>query len=271
MTTQEQKCRRLEALHRGPEAFIIPNPWDAGSARLLESLGFQALATTSAGFAFTLARADGQPTLDEKLVHCRDLAAATSVPINVDFEDGFAEDPEQVAGNIRRLAETGVAGCSIEDFSRTSQRLFDTGQAVERVAAAVQAVGELGMPFQLTARAEQLLRGEYELAPVIERLQAFQAAGAHVLYPPGLRSLDDLRQVTAEVDGPVNVLSPFMPQVTLSEFAAAGARRVSLGSALAWAALAPVLDAAREMTEHGSFGWLAQAMAGAAAGNLIKR
>jgi 2-methylisocitrate lyase-like PEP mutase family enzyme len=267
MTTQEQKCRQLADLHQGPVAFIIANPWDAGSARLLEGLGFKALATTSAGFAFTLARGDGQPSLEDKLAHCRAVAEATALPVNADFEDGFSDDPRTVADHVRRVAETGIAGCSIEDFSRIGKRVFEQGQAVERVQAAAEAVAGLGIPFQLTARAETLLRGDYDLDGVVDRMQAFSKAGAHVLYAPGVRSLDDLKQVTAAVDKPFNVLAPFLPDATVADFAAAGARRISLGGALTWAALAPVIAAGREMTERGSFTW----MAGAASGREIAK
>jgi 2-methylisocitrate lyase-like PEP mutase family enzyme len=269
MATQRDKCERFKALHQGPDTFIIPNPWDAGSARLLQALGFVALATTSAGFAFTLARKDGQPTLEEKLAHCAAIVAATDIPVNADFEDGFADEPESVAANLRRLVETGVAGGSIEDFSRTSRTLFPRSQAVERVQAAAEAVRALGIPFQLTARAENLLRGVNDLGDTIERLQAYSRAGADVLYAPGIRTLEDLAAVTAGIDKPFNVLGVAMPQATLADFAAAGAKRVSVGGALAWAALRPLLDASREMLEHGTFGWVRQAASGGEVSRLL--
>lgn len=271
MTTQREKCERFKVLHQGPGAFIIPNPWDAGSARLLESLGFSALATTSAGFAFTLAQSDGQPTLEAKLAHCASLAAATDIPVNADFEDGFADDPETVAANLRRLAKTGVAGASIEDFSRTTRQLYPLGQAVERIQAAAEAVAGLGIPLQLTARAENLLRGVNDIDDTIARLQAYARAGADVLYAPGIRSLDDLATVTGAVDRPFNVLGVMMPQASLADFAAAGARRVSVGGALTWAALRPLLDASREMLEHGTFGWVREAASGAEVSRLLSR
>jgi len=270
MTTQREKCERFRALHAQPDAFIIPNPWDAGSARILQGLGFSALATTSAGFAYTLARTDGQPTLAEKLAHCESVANATDIPVNADFEDGYANDPAAVAANVRRLAETGVAGCSIEDFSRTARTLFGLDQAVERIQAAAEAVRGLNMPFQLTARAENLLRGVDDLEDTVQRLQAYRAAGADVLYAPGIRSLEDLKTVTQALDGPFNVLGVFMPGASLQDFAAAGAKRVSVGGALTWAAVKPLLDAGREMLERGTFSWLQATASGAEVSRLLR-
>jgi 2-methylisocitrate lyase-like PEP mutase family enzyme len=168
--TQKEKCERFANLHKKEGAFLIPNPWDAGSARLLQGLGFQALATTSAGLAHSLGKADGEVTLEEKLEHCRTLAKVTSIPINADFENGFADDPEMVAVNVLKIAETGIAGCSIEDFSRISHTLYDHSLAVERVQAAAEAVASLKVSFQLTARAENLLRGVDDLDDTIRRL-----------------------------------------------------------------------------------------------------
>lgn len=267
--SQREKCERFQALHARQEAFIIPNPWDAGSAKILQSLGFRALATTSAGFAYTLGRADGETALEEKLAHCRSVVSATEVPVSADFEDGYADDPEGAAANVRRLAETGVAGCSIEDFSRSTRTLFGQAHAVERLHAAVEAVRELDMPFQLTARCENLLRGVNDLDDTIVRLKAYEAAGADVLYAPGIRSLADLTTVTGEVARPFNVLGVFMPQASLEDFTAAGARRVSLGGALTWAAVKPLLDAGREMLEQGTFGWLRRCASGAEIGKLL--
>ena len=256
MATQHEKCMRFAALHAGPEAFVIPNPWDIGSARVLQALGFPALATTSAGFAQTLGKADGQVTLDEKIAHCSALAEATTVPVNVDFEDGFAKSPTGVASNVLRVAQTGVAGCSIEDFDRETKQLLDFNAAVERVQAAVEAVSSLDVPFQLTARAENLLRGVDDLDETVRRLQAFEKAGAHVLYAPGLRSLDDLAYVAREVSRPLNVLGVFFPGASVSELANAGARRISVGNALASLSLSPVINAAHELLEAGTFNWL---------------
>ena len=197
MATQIQKCEAFARLHQSKTAWIIPNPWDVGSAKLLQGKGFKALATTSSGFAYTLGRADGEVSLEEKLQHCRALSAATDIPINADFENGYSEDIIDVVENIKRLAETGIAGFSIEDFSREHHQLYDFSEAVERVRIVVETVAELGAPLVLTARAESLLRGTDDLDDTIKRLQAFEAAGAHVLYAPGIKSLEQLRTVTA--------------------------------------------------------------------------
>jgi 2-methylisocitrate lyase-like PEP mutase family enzyme len=258
MADQAEKCRAFAALHAQTGAFLIPNPFDVGSARVLEALGFPALATSSAGFAQTLGRADGEVTLEEKLSHCRLLAAATGIPINVDFEDGFADEPAGVAQNVLRVAETGVAGCSVEDFSRTGKTVFDFNLAVERVQAAVESVASLGMPFQLTARAEGLLRRTGDLDEVTGRLAAFAAAGADVLYAPGLASLEQIRSVRAQIDKPLNVLAPFLLNATVAELSDAGATRISVGSALAPLAMGPVIEAGREMLDAGTFTWLSR-------------
>ena len=242
---------------------MIPNPWDVGSARLLQGLGFKALATTSAGFAFTLAKTDGEVTLEEKLAHCSQLAGATSIPVNADFENGFADDPETVTENVLRVARTGVAGCSIEDFSRDSHAIYDFDLAVERVQAAAEALSTLDMPFQLTARAENLLRGIDDLDDTVKRLKAYEAAGADVLYAPAIASLDDLQRVTRELGKPFNVLAVFLPGATRDELAHAGAKRISVGSALAWAALRPVIEGSKEMLEQGTFCWTSAMTSGA--------
>ena len=256
MVSQTDKCRAFENLHREPQAFLIPNPYDLGSARVLEGLGFRALATSSAGFAQTLGRADGQVSLDEKLAHCRLLAAGTSIPISVDFEDGYGTAPQAVAENVLRLAETGVAGCSVEDYSRTDREVFDFGLAVERVQAAAEAVASFDMPFMLTARAEGLLRRVAGLEEVIHRLRAFEAAGAQVLYAPGLASLDEIGEVRAAVQAPLNVLAHFLRNASLAELSTAGATRVSIGSTLAALSMGPVIDAGREMLSAGTFSWM---------------
>ncbi len=256
MTNQAEKCAALAALHSGTDTFVIPNPWDVGSARLLQGLGFAALATTSAGFAYTLGRADGEVSLEEKLAHCTALAAATAIPVSVDFENGFADDPDTVAQNVLAVAATGVAGCSIEDYARDTHTLYPFELAVERVRAAAAAVASLDVAFQLTARAENLLRGVDDLDDTIARLRAFEAAGAHVLYAPGLTTLAQLSEVTGAVSRPVNVLAPMFRDTTVDDFARAGARRVSLGSALAWATVNPLLQGSAEMLDHGTFGWL---------------
>jgi 2-methylisocitrate lyase-like PEP mutase family enzyme len=270
MISQKEKCESFAALHRQPGAFLIPNPWDTGSARLLQGLGFSALATTSAGFAYALGKTDGEVSLEEKLQHCTAVASATEIPVNADFENGFADDPRDVARNVLRVATTGVAGCSVEDFGRDTKAIYDFDLAVERVHAAAEAVATLGMPFQLTARAENLLRGVNDLDDTVRRLQAYTAAGADVLYAPGVASLDQLRQVTAELDKPFNALAVFFSRATVPELADAGAKRISVGSALAWAALHPVIEAGKEMLDRGSFDWTAKMASGAEVAKYLK-
>lgn len=252
MTSQARKAENFKALHESGETFTIPNPWDVGSARMLEEAGFKALATTSSGFAWTLGRKDGEVSLQEKLDHCRALSNATQIPINADFENGFADTPGEVAANILKLAETGVAGGSIEDWSRTA--MYDFDLAVERVAACAEAVAALDFPFQLTARAEGLLRQSDNLDGVIKRLQAFEAAGADVLYAPGLKTLDEVEIVLAAVGRPVNVLGVFLPAATLADYQRLGVARVSIGGALAGVAKKAASNAITQLAA-GSFKW----------------
>ncbi len=269
MSTQSERAHALSALHARPGAFVIPNPWDAGSARFLAALGFEALATTSAGFAFSLGRADGAVTLDEKIAHCRDLCAATDLPVSADLENCFADDPRTAAKTILRGAEAGLVGGSIEDWSGTG--IYDFTLAVERVQAAVEAARSLDFPFALTARAENLLRGWMDMDETLRRLQAFEAAGADVLYAPGLKNLDEVRMVTGAVKKPVNVLAAGMPGVTLDQLAAAGAKRISTGGALARAAIGELLRSGREMQEKGSFDWMTRVAPGAEVVKLLAR
>lgn len=236
MPTQSEKAEIFKSLHEARDAFFIPNPWDGGSAVTLEKAGFKALATTSAGFARSLGREDGEISLDEKIAHCQLLASVTSIPITVDFENGFADDPGEVGANIVRLSETGVVGGSVEDWSRTA--MYDFTHAVERVAAAAEASAKLPIPFMLTARAEGLyphmsMRKTGDLDDIINRLKAFEAAGADVLYAPGLTNLEDVATVLGEVSKPVNVLTPFLPGITREAFAELGVARLSVGAALA--------------------------------------
>ena len=268
MTTQAEKAERFQALHAREGAFVIPNPWDAGSARLLAGLGFEALATTSSGFAFTLGRLDGMVTLAEKLTHCRLLCAATDLPISADLENGFAHDPAQAAQTYLLAAEAGVVGGSIEDFS--GEGIYEFAHAVERVQAAVEAVRTLDFPFTLTARAENFLHGRNDLDDTIRRLQAFVAVGADVVYAPGLRTLAEVRQVVAAVDKPVNVLVPFLPGVTVAELAAAGAKRLSIGGALARATMTTIIASGREMLDAGGFGWLSGLVSGGEVARLLR-
>lgn len=256
MITQIQKCEAFARLHQSDSAWVIPNPWDVGSAKLLQGLGFKALATTSSGFAYTLGRADGEVSLEEKLQHCSLLASNTDIPINADFENGYGEQPVEVVENIKRLAQTGIAGFSIEDYSREHHRLYDFSEAVERIQAAVETIAELGIPLVLTARAENLLRGADDLDDTIGRLQAFEKAGADVLYAPGIRSLNQLRTITEAIDKPFNVLASFMAGTNVTEFGEYGATRISLGGALSLAAIEPVQRAGMEMLKNGTFDWL---------------
>jgi 2-methylisocitrate lyase-like PEP mutase family enzyme len=254
--TQSEKAKRFWALHTGPRAFIIPNPWDAGSARILAGLGFPALATTSAGFAFSLGRRDGMLTRDEVLAHCRAIDEATDLPVAADLENCFGDDPKTVAETIRLAAATGIVGGSVEDASGDDSRpIYDHTLAVERVAAAVEAARALPFPFTLTARAENFLHGRRDLDDTIRRLQAFAAAGAEVLYAPGLPSLEAIKTVCAAVaPRPVNALAGIKGLAfTVAELEAAGVRRISLGGALARTALGALIAAAREMKDKGTF------------------
>ncbi len=270
MTSWMEKAERFRALHQGEEPFVMPNPWDAGSARLLAGLGFPALATTSSGFALSLGRLDGSVSLDEKLAHCRALVDATDLPLSADLENGYADSPEQVANTIRVVAETGVAGGSIEDHTRDPERpIYDFDLAVERVHAAAGAAHSLDRPFTLTARAENHLWGSTDLDDTIRRLQAFEAAGADVLYAPGLTSLDAVRQVVAAVGRPVNVLAPPLQGVTLQQLAEAGVSRISVGGALAKAAMGTLVAAGREMRERGRFDRAGSGISGAELARLL--
>ena len=256
MMTQREKAARFKALHEREGAFVIPNPWDIGSARLLAGLGFEALATTSAGFANSLGRLDGQVTRDEVVEHCRALSEATDLPVSADLENCFADDPAKVGETILLGASAGLVGGSIEDYSGDpSKPIYDFGLAVERVHAAAEAAHSLDFPFTLTARAENLLRGKNDLDDTVRRLQAFEAAGADVLYAPGLTTLDEVRLVTGALTKPVNVLAPLLKGATLAQLADAGAKRISTGGALARAAINALLRAGVEMLEAGSFSW----------------
>jgi 2-methylisocitrate lyase-like PEP mutase family enzyme len=260
MRTQSDKAKLFRALHERPGIFIIPNPWDAGTAKLLAALGFEALATTSLGLANTFGRTDGGVTRDETIANCRDIAAATDLPVNADLENCYAHAPEAAAETIRLAAEAGAVGGSIEDFSgNDGDLIYEFDLSVARVRAAAEVARRLPIPFMLTARAENLIRGRNDLADTIRRLQAYEAAGADVLYAPGLRSLGEVRQVVAAVKRPVNVVSGWLdPQITLAELADAGVKRVSVGGALSRLVLATFLDAAKAMRTEGSFAWAQQ-------------
>jgi 2-methylisocitrate lyase-like PEP mutase family enzyme len=262
--SQVQKAERFRALHDGPTTFVIPNPWDPGTARMLASLGFQALATTSAGFAFSLGRPDrpGSLARGEVLAHARAIVDATPLPVSADLENGYGDRPEIVAETIRLAAEAGLVGGSIEDATGDPHRpIYDHAHAVERVVAAVAAARALPFPFVLVARAENFLHGRRDLADTIRRLQAFAAAGADVLYAPGLPDAESIRAVCAAVaPRPVNVLvGGSDPTLTVASVAALGARRISVGSALSRAGLGAFLRAAREIAEQGTFTFGAEA------------
>jgi 2-methylisocitrate lyase-like PEP mutase family enzyme len=251
--TQAQKAAEFRALHAG-EAFVIPNPWDAGSARVLAALGFKALASTSSGFAFTLGRLDGGATLDEVAEHAAALDQATDLPVSVDLENGYGPDPEYAATAITRVAEAGAVGGSIEDWD-PGGRLYELAHAAERIAAAVEAARSLAFPFTLTARAENHIRGNPDLADTIERLRAFEEAGADVLYAPGLRTATEVREVCEAVAKPVNVLA--LPALSLAEVVEAGATRISVGGGLTWVAMSAMASAAVEIRDAGDFSSLA--------------
>jgi 2-methylisocitrate lyase-like PEP mutase family enzyme len=252
---QADKATRFLSLHGGPAPLLMPNPWDPGSAKLLASLGFEALATTSSGFAATLGRLDGSVSRDEALVHAAAIVAATDRPVSADLENCFADDPAGVATTVRLAVDTGLAGCSVEDFSRRLDApIYDAGLAAERVAAATEAAHAGPVHLVITARAENYVRGRRDLADTIARLQAYQEAGADVLFAPGLSDLDDVRQVVGSVDRPVNVL-PWQGGPTVPQLGEAGVRRISVGGAFAFAALGSVVDAARELLEQGTYGF----------------
>jgi 2-methylisocitrate lyase-like PEP mutase family enzyme len=242
---QATRAARFASLHDGPP-FVLPNPWDAGSARVLAALGIEALATTSSGFADTLGRLDGAVTLAETVEHVGRLVDATDLPVSVDLENGYDARPVGVAEAIARVAEAGAVGGSIEDYD-PSGLIYPLPQAVERVAAAVEAARTLPFPYTLTARAENHIRGNPDLVDTIARLRAFEEAGADVLYAPGLRTAEEIRAVCEAVSSPVNVLA--LPDLSLAEVVAAGAQRISVGGGLTWVAARAMADAARAVRD----------------------
>jgi 2-methylisocitrate lyase-like PEP mutase family enzyme len=256
-TDQRSKAERFQALHKGP-TFVIPNPWDGGSARLLEGLGFHALATSSGAAAGVLGRRDGLITRDEALMQVRIIVAATDLPVSADLEKCFADSPQGVAETVRLAAQAGLVGCSVEDASGNKDKpLYDFDFAVERVSAAAATAKAVGFPFTLTARTENFLRGNPSLDDTIKRLQAFERAGADVLFAPGLPDLEAVRRVCASVSKPVNFMAGIKGKsFSVPELEKAGVRRISLATSLFRAALTGVLDAAREVKEQGSFGYL---------------
>jgi 2-methylisocitrate lyase-like PEP mutase family enzyme len=263
--TQTDKANRFRELHRGGVPLLMPNAWDLGSAAVLASLGFEALATTSSGHAATLGRLDGAVTRDEALEHASTLAGGTDLPVSADLENGFADDPAGVGETIGLAVEAGLAGCSVEDYSGGADgRIYDLALARERVAAAVEVAHAGPVKLVLTARAENHIRGRDDLADTIARLQAYQEAGADVLFAPGVKKPEDIRRVVESVDRPVNVLAvPGTPSV--AELASLGVARISVGGAFAFAALAALCEAAAELREQGTYGYLERAAAGAKA------
>jgi 2-methylisocitrate lyase-like PEP mutase family enzyme len=262
MRTQAEKGLAFRALHERDSAFIIPNPWDVGSARLLAHVGFEALATTSAGYAFSVGQRDNTIGRDEMMAHVSAIASSTDLPVSADLENGYGDSPETVAETIQLAAAAGLAGGSIEDVSgRTHGAVYELAHAVDRIRAAAEGVRDLPFRFTLTARAENYLVGRPDLNDTITRLQAYQAAGADVLYAPGLKTRDDIAAVVRSLDRPVNVIMGLEGvRLSLSELSAIGVRRVSVGSALSRAALGAFLRAAREMREHGTFAFAEEAV-----------
>jgi 2-methylisocitrate lyase-like PEP mutase family enzyme len=261
--TQNEKAARFRALHDGPGTFVIPNPWDVASARILAGLGFQALATSSAAAASTLGRRDGGLTRDEALAHARVIVGATDLPVSADLEKGFGDGPEVVAETIRRAAAAELVGCTIEDATGNPDRpLYETGLAVERIAAAAEAARALPFPFILTARAHNLLYAAPSLDQTITRLQAFEAAGADVLFAPGLPDLAAVQAVCATVSRPVNFMAGIKGKsFSVPDLAAAGVKRISLATSLYRAAMTGLLDAAREVADSGQFGFVDSSVA----------
>ena len=271
MITQTEKAKAFKALHERAGAFIIPNPWDLGSARLLAGLGFEALATTSGGFANSLGRSDGEITADEAIEHCRRLGEAIDLPVSADLENCFADEPQKAAATILRAARAGVVGASIEDYTGDpATPIYEFNLAVERVHAAVEAANSLDFPFTLTARAENLLHGRDDLDDTIRRLQAFEKAGADVLYAPALKTLDEVRLVTGALNKPLNVLAPFIKNVTVAQLASAGAKRISVGGALARAAISSLIRAGLEMQNQGSFEWTSDSVSSSEVQRLLR-
>lgn len=274
-TTQAEKAKRFQELHARDGAFVIPNPWDAGTAAILTRLGFEALATTSAGLAFTLGRADGAGLIsrDETLANARAIVEATHLPVAADLENGFGDAPEDAAETIRRAADVGLVGGSIEDASGDpGHPIYDFQQAVERVTAAAEAAHALPFPFVFVARAENFLHGRPDLDDTIRRLQAFEKAGADALYAPGLTRAEDIRTLCSSVAKPVNMLMGIQgPRFSVAELAELGVRRISIGSSLSRAALGGFVRAAREIRDQGTFTYTDDALPYAEAQELMQR
>ena len=272
MKTQAEKGQTFRELHQREQAFIIPNPWDIGSARLLASSGFEALATTSVGYAFSVGRQDHEIERDEMIAHATVMSAATDLPLSADLENGYGDDPVTVAETVRMAAGAGLSGCSIEDSTNHSDDpIYGFEFAVERIQAAVGVARSLPFPFMLTARSENYLHGRKDLNDTIRRLQAFQEAGADVLYAPGMTSMDDITTLVKSVDRPVNVLAGMQGvHFDLAELSRVGVRRVSVGGALTRVALGAFLRAAREMKQHGTFTFVDEPVSSDEISNLLR-
>jgi 2-methylisocitrate lyase-like PEP mutase family enzyme len=270
--TQSEKGRAFRALHERDRAFIIPNPWDIGSARLLAHLGFEALATTSAGFAFSIGQSDNTISRQQAIAHVAAIAGATNLPVNADLENGFGDSSEDAAETIRLAADAGACGGSIEDASGNADRpIYDLAHATERIRAAAEVVCALPFTFTLTARAENYLHGRVDLNDTIKRLQAYQEAGANVLYAPGLTRKEDISAVVSSVDRPINVLAGLAgAPLTLADLSVLGVKRVSIGSALSRAAYGAAIRAATEMRERGSFNFAEEAISFGDLSDLFK-
>ncbi len=269
-----EKAEKFKALHQRDKAFVLPNPWDVGSAKMLAALGFEALATTSAGFAFSSGKADsiGEISRQEALDHAAEIIAATPLPVSADLENGYGDAPETVAETVRLAAEIGLAGCTIEDTTNDRDNpIYDRSLAIERIAAAAEAVAKLDRPFMLTARAENYLFGRQDFDDTLARLRGYEAVGADVLYAPGLPDLETISEVCRSVSRPVNVVAGIgLPGVTVAELEKAGVRRISAGSALARVAYGAMIDAAVEIHDTGSFASFKSAASFASLGKLIK-
>src|SRR5215470_8313436 len=271
MRSQAEKAAAFRALHERPGAFIIPNPWEAGTAKLLAGLGFEALAITSSGLAHMLGRADGVSRA-EVIENCRVIAEATDLPVNADLENCFAHEPAEAAEALRLAARAGAVGASIEDYTGDRKEpIYDLDLAVARVRAAVEVAHALPVPILLTARAENLIRGRMDMADTIRRLQAYEAAGADVVYAPGLRNIPEVRGVVRAVKRPVNVVTGWLdPDITLAQLSEAGAKRISVGGALARLAMASFVQAARAMRERGSFAFMRDVIGSAELRQLLE-
>jgi 2-methylisocitrate lyase-like PEP mutase family enzyme len=273
MSMQDERSRAFRALHERKDAFLIPNPWDQGTARLLAALGFEALATTSAGYALSIGKLDGAVGREAMIAHVAAIASATDLPVNADLENGFGDAPETAAETIRLAAEAGAAGGSIEDSTgRAEDPIYALEFAAERVRAAVEAARSLPVPFMLTARAENYITGRPDLGDTIRRLQAYQEVGADVLYAPGLTRKEDIADVLSAVDRPVNVLAGLKGfSLTHAELSQMDVKRISVGGSLTRAALGAFLNAAREMKEHGTFAFAEEAVSYRELSELLKR